>query len=77
MKLLPVEIQKILKPLYSQDNISDPTCNLKYFLDGWTWYIIEGEKQEDGDWLFFAKVISPMCPEYKGRSKTAAGLGAE
>ena len=22
----------------------------------WTWYVTEGEKQEDGDWLFFGLV---------------------
>lgn len=65
MKLLTKKIEKTLPPLYSQDEVEDPICNLKFFLPdaGWTWYIVEGSKQEDGDWLFFAKVISPMCPD--------------
>jgi len=28
-----------------------------------TWYIVEGGKQEDGDWLFFSKVVSHLCPD--------------
>ena len=65
MKLLTNEIKKTLPPLYSQENVADPICNLKFFTPdaGWTWLILEGGEQEDGDWLFFAKVISPMCPE--------------
>ena len=63
MKLLTKEIEKTLPALYSQDEVGDPICVLKFFTPdaGWTWYISEGSKQEDGDWLFFAKVISPMC----------------
>lgn len=65
MKLLTKEIERTLPPLYSQDEVEDPICNLKFFTPdaGWTWYIVEGEKQEDGDWLFFAKVVSPIVPE--------------
>ena len=65
MKLLTKEIEKKLPKLYSQENIKDPICNLKFFTpdSSFTWYIIEGEKQEDGDWLFFGKTISSMCPE--------------
>lgn len=64
MELMTEEIQKILPPLYSQEEVEDPICVLKYFTPdaGWTWYIVEGEKQEN-DWLFFSKVISPICPE--------------
>ena len=65
MKLLTAEIRNKLPKLYSQDNVADPICHLKIFTPDaqWTWHIIEGSKQEDGDWLFFAKVISPMCPD--------------
>jgi len=65
MQLMTKEIEKTLPALYSQDNVADPVCVLKFFTPdaGWTWFILEGGKQEDGDWLFFAKVISPMCPE--------------
>ncbi len=64
MKLLTKEIKKTLPKLYSQEKVKDPTCKLKFFTpdSSFTWYIIEGE-QQDGDWLFFGKVISHMCPE--------------
>lgn len=68
MKLLTKEIKEKLPALYSQDEVVDPVCVLKFFTPdaGWTWYITEGGKQEDGDWMFFAKVISPMCPAPNG-----------
>lgn len=59
------EIEERLPPLYSQENTEDPICNLKYFTpdSSFTWFILEGGKQDDGDWLFFAKVVSGLCPE--------------
>ncbi len=65
MELITDEIKKQLPPLYSQDNLPDPICVLKYFTPdaGWTFYAVEGAKQEDGDWLFFGKVVSPMMPQ--------------
>jgi len=65
MKLLPEEIKRILPALYSQDHVADPVCVLKYFTPdaGWTWFITEGSQQEDGDWMFFGKVVSPIMPE--------------
>ncbi len=65
MKLLKEEIKNRLPKLYSQEDEADPICFLKFFTPDaqWTWYICEGEKQEDGDWLFFSKVISPIMPE--------------
>ena len=65
MKLLTKEIKAKLPKLYSQDDVADPIAHIKFFTPdaGWTWYISEGEKQEEGDWLFFAKVISPIMPD--------------
>lgn len=59
MKLLPKELQKILPVLYSTEKVSDPIALLKFFTpdSNWTWYILEGEEQENGDWLFFAYVM--------------------
>ena len=58
MKLLNKEIEKKLPKLYSQENEKNPKIIVKYFhpLSDYTWYIIEGEKQENGDWLFFGMV---------------------
>lgn len=65
MELMNKEIAEKLSPLYSQEEIEDPICSLKYFTpdSSFSWFVLEGEKQEDGDWLFFAKVISSLCPE--------------
>ena len=65
MKLLTKDIKKILPKLYSQEEVSDPICSLKFFTpdSSWTWFILEGEQQEDGDWLLFGKVVSNLCPE--------------
>ncbi len=64
MKLLTQEIIKKLPALYSQEKVSDPICNLKFFTpdSSFTWYIIEGRKEENDDWLFFGKVVSHLCP---------------
>ena len=65
MKLLTKEIETTLPTLYSQDEVADPICSLKFFTPdaGWTWLILEGSEQEDGDWLFFSQVTSPIVPE--------------
>jgi len=58
-------IEKKLPKLYSQEKVKNPICKLKFFTpdSSFTWFIIEGEKQESGDWLFFSKVTSHLCPE--------------
>jgi hypothetical protein len=65
MKLLTEEIKKRMPALYSQEEVKDPTVVCKFFTpdSSWTWLILEGSEQENGDWLFFAKVISSMCSE--------------
>jgi len=64
MKLLTKEIISKLPKLYSQENVEDPVVHIKFFTpdSGWTWYITEGSEQENGDHLFFCKVISPLEP---------------
>ena len=59
MKLLTQEVIKQLPQLYSTENIPDPTVQVKFFTpdSSWTWYIIEGSEQENGDWLFFTYVV--------------------
>ncbi len=65
MKLITRKIENEVPKLYSQENNENPTCSLKFFTPwtNWTWYVIEGEKQENGDWMFFGKVVSNLCPE--------------
>lgn len=65
MELLTNELKKQLPNLYSQEQVADPVCVLKYFTPdaGWTFYAVEGSQQENGDWLFFGKVVSPICPD--------------
>ena len=65
MKLLTQEIKKTLPALYSQDEVADPIAIVKYFTpdSSWTWLILEGSEQENGDWMFFCKAISHLCPE--------------
>lgn len=67
MKLLTKEIIGKLPPLYSQENVKDPKCEVKFFCpwNNWTWYVIEGEEQEfeleNGEikktYLFFGYVV--------------------
>ena len=58
MKLLTKEIEEKLPKLYSQENEENPKIIVKYFhpMSSYTWYVTEGEKQEDGDWRFFGLI---------------------
>jgi len=58
MKLLTKEIEKKLPRLYSQEKVSNPRIIVKFFhpLSSWTWFVTEGDRQEDGDFLFFGLV---------------------
>lgn len=60
MKLITKDIEKkLLKhPLYSTDGQKEKEVIVKFFnpYSGWRWYVCEGEKQENGDWLFFGLV---------------------
>ena len=59
MKLLTAEIIRRLEkhPFGSQEGkLDDAVVLVKFFGGGaCTWLVTEGEKQEDGDWLFFGK----------------------
>lgn len=61
MKLITKEIEKKLEqsPLYSQEKNDNPEIVVKFFTPDaqWTWFVIEGEKRPDGDWLFFGYVV--------------------
>jgi hypothetical protein len=60
MELLTKEIERRIPALYSTEEIKtqDKTIVCKFFAIGsnWTWYVVEGERQEDGDYLFFGIV---------------------
>lgn len=58
MKLMTKEIEKKLPSLYSQEKVSNPKIIVKFFhpLSSWTWFVTEGDRQKDGDFLFFGLV---------------------
>jgi len=64
VKLITKEIEGRLPKLYSQESVSNPKIIVKFFhpLSSWNWYAIEGDKQEDGDWLFFG-LVDGFCKE--------------
>lgn len=52
-------------PIKSQDSKErNAICVAKFFLGSWTWYILEGEIENDGDFLMFGIVINGMGDEY-------------
>ena len=58
MMLMTKELEKAFEkyPLYSQDGMMEEAeVVAKYFnpCGAGTWLITEGEKQENGDWMFF------------------------
>ncbi len=61
MKLITKEIEKKLQkaPLYSKDGQGESAEVVVKFFNPYgigTWLVTEGEKQPDGDWMFFGKV---------------------
>ena len=68
MQLMTKAIEKKLPALYATENTEEKVAIVKYFGGGrGTWYAVEGDKQPDGDWLFFGYVKSPLgsdCDEW-------------
>lgn len=63
-KILTKEIERRLKkyPIYSQENKGAGATVVFRIFHPWSkfsFYILEGEKQENGDWLFFG--YNPYC----------------
>src|SRR5690242_12059429 len=60
MKLITAEIEKQLlkSPFYSTEKEKKSKVIVKFFTpwSNWTWYAVEGEKTENGDWEFFGLV---------------------
>ena len=55
MQLLTDELKKIIPPFYSSEDIEleDKMVYAKFFLENWTWYILEYDKDSN---TFFALV---------------------
>ncbi|WP_105614720.1 DUF2958 domain-containing protein [Vallitalea okinawensis] len=53
-----IAAQNNVPKLFSQDGHEPPTAYLKFFdeLSYWTWYVLEAEKQGDGDYMFYGYV---------------------
>ena len=69
MKLLTKAIETKLEkfPIYSQDGKGEEAnvvCKFFAPVGSWTWYVLEGERHEDGDWEFFGIVVNEMGAEY-------------
>ena len=59
MQLLPEKIKKRLPALHSQEfGCKDPRFVCKFFdpCGSWTWYVLEGSEEENGDWRFYGLV---------------------
>ena len=60
MKLLTKAIEKKLPALYATDGVAleEKKVVAKFFTpwSNWTWFVFEGEEQEDGDYMFFGMV---------------------
>lgn len=58
VKLMTKEIESKMPALYSTDGKNEKEVAVKFFtpFSNWTWYVFEGQKQENGDWLFFGMV---------------------
>lgn len=58
-EFFPADVQQQIPPLYTTDKIplEDKTVVCKFFTpwSSWTWFVFEGEQQED-DWLLFGMV---------------------
>jgi Protein of unknown function (DUF2958) len=65
MELVPKEIESILPPLYSQERVADPVAVVKFFdpCGRYTFYVLEGQREPDGDLLLFGFCRSALGPE--------------
>ena len=61
MKLLTKEIRERLPKLYSTEEtpLEEKTVVCKFFTpdSNWTWYVLEGMEQQDGNVVFFGWVV--------------------
>lgn len=69
MELMTRELKEMMKeyPLGSQDGLMGEAEVLIKFFNPYglgTWYVLEGEEQPDGDFMFFGYVKSPIDPMF-------------
>jgi hypothetical protein len=65
MELVPKDIESILPPLYSQENVPDPVAVIKFFdpCGRFTFFVLEGQREPDGDLRLFGFCGSPLGPD--------------
>jgi len=58
VKLLTVELRRRLPALYSTEKQRNPWVICKFFTPdaNWTWFVIEGSPEENGDFRFYGLV---------------------
>jgi len=65
--MLTEEIKRKLPKLYATEKVPlhDKVCVCKYFTpwSNWTWYVVEGSLQEDGNWMFWG-YVEGLCDEW-------------
>lgn len=66
MELMTNELANSIPKLGSTEEIMNPEIVVHYFnpFGSGDWYVLEGEKQENNDWLFFGYVKSPITPDF-------------
>lgn len=70
MKLTESTIERLKSvPLYKTDGMKyrEVLAVFYHMFSRWTWYIVEAEPQDDGDWLMFGYVKSGLgedCDEW-------------
>ena len=61
MMLLTQKIKKRLPKLYETENVpqGEKIAYVKFFTpdSSWSWYVLEGQEQQDGDFLLFCWVV--------------------
>ena len=66
MKLMTKQLEKKIPELYSTEKTENPNIIIHYFnpMGRGDWYVLEGKKQENEDWLFYGYVKSPIDPQF-------------
>ena len=68
MKLMTKQLETNIPKIGSTEYVENPEIKTHYFnpCGRGDWYVLEGEKQTDGNWLFFGYVKSPITPDFDG-----------